>query len=73
MSAQSAGDGRQLGRFPLDDRKIRWFVEFKIPPLVNLLHLTLANLVGGAADPAARQRRIDRGCQVKRMGKEIIS
>ena len=40
---------------------------------MDLMHLSLADPVRRAADPAARQSRIERGRQVECVGKKVIS
>src|ERR1035441_5487055 len=67
---QPARDGGQCGRFSLDDRKVIVFIEVQVPAMVNLLHLTLANLVRRLTDPAAGAGFFERS---REMGKECRS
>ncbi len=41
--------------------------------MVNLLHLALADFVGGVADPATGLSRLERGGQVEGVGEEVIA
>src|SRR5271157_866449 len=73
VGTQPAGDCGQLGRLALDDREIRTLIQIKVAALMDLMHLSLADPVRRAADPAARQSRIERGRQVECVGKKVIS
>ena len=73
VSSQPTGHSRQLGRLASDDREIVLFSQVEVATVIDLEHLPFADHVGGAADPAAGQRRLEGRGEVKGMCEQIVT